>query len=247
MQAVWKTTYTVRAYEADAHGKAFLHALFNYFQVMAGEHADDLELGFHHVAEKRLFWVLSRIDMFIRRYPRWSDTVIAETWPKRTHRLLALRDLSMHNAEGKELVRGTSGWLLVDLDTRRPVRPEPHLERVPRVTDRETVTEPPAKVSPLEEALAQRVVTPGYTDTDMNGHVNSGNYVRWLLDCFPPEWHARHCVSRLSLNFLAEVRPGEEVVLRWHTNTENSPVTILSGTIGNDNTVFRAAVSWAPG
>jgi acyl-ACP thioesterase len=247
MQPIWKTTYTVRAYETDAQGVAFPHTLFNYFQVMAADHADDLELGFHHVAEKRLFWVLSRVDLFIRRYPGWRDTVSAETWPKQTHRLLALRDLAMHAADGEELVRGTSGWLLVDLDTRRPVRPEPHLERVPRVRRPEAVTEPPAKVPPLEKALAHRVVYPGYTDTDMNGHVNSGNYVRWLLDCFPPEWHARHRLSRLSLNFLSEVRPGEEVILRWITNSDHTVNSRHEGMVGSERTVFRADLSWALG
>lgn len=247
MQPIWQTTYTVRAYEADAHGAAFLHTLFNYFQLIAGDHADDLELGFHHVAEKRLFWVLARVELIIRTYPKWRDTVVAETWPKRTHRLLALRDVAMHGADGGELLRGTSGWLLVDRDSRHPVRPEPYLERIPHVTDRDAVAEPPAKLPPLPEATAKRVITPGYTETDINGHVNSGSYVRWLLDCFPQEWHAEHPATRLSVNFLSEVRPGQEVVLRWANDAADHRQTRFEGTVEGDRAVFRATVAWAPG
>ena len=52
----WKLTPTFADYDYKLRLKP--SAILNYFQEIAGQHADHLEVGREHLLKKGLFWVL---------------------------------------------------------------------------------------------------------------------------------------------------------------------------------------------
>ncbi len=94
----------------------------NFFQEMAYHHANQLGFGYDDLKEKQTFWVLSRMKIRIDQYPVWDDKVSVETWHRGMERLFGLRDFRVMDQSGKILGKATTAWLILDSQTRRPVR-----------------------------------------------------------------------------------------------------------------------------
>lgn len=153
-------------------------------QEAAWRHAE--ELGFSFTREEGIIWVLSRLEVEERHPIPRAATVEVRTWPSTLARLYALREYEITTPAGETLVAGTSAWIILDVERRRPVRPETKidyrfdgpsalgvtLDRVPSIA---------------EERLASELADARWTsvrewDIDRNGHVNNARYVLWLTE-----------------------------------------------------------------
>ena len=119
---VWSERFRLRSYETDPTGLASVATVCNYLQEVAGNHAFRLGLSVEHLHERRLTWVLARLRVLVDRYPRWREEITVETWPSGIDGLLGTRDFLLLDDDGERLARATSGWMVIDVDRRRPVR-----------------------------------------------------------------------------------------------------------------------------
>lgn len=84
-------------------------------------------------------WVLSRLHVQIQKYPLWRDRIQVETWAtSRLGGVRAYRDFRLLDANDEPVGAATSLWLLLDVNTRRPVRIPDRLLDL-RVYERESV------------------------------------------------------------------------------------------------------------
>jgi acyl-ACP thioesterase len=209
MQSIWNTGFQVRSYESDRAGTLKPHALLNYFEEAAQQHATELGFGFEDLKQAQRFWILSRLEATVDRSPTWGDRVTVETWPKSVSRLFAIRDFIVHDDdEGapEPLVRASSAWLLMDGASGRPLRPERYLPEGPLLNnaDKHALTEVPRKLTFPEEG--ERLISQievQYSDLDVNNHVNNSVYLRWIDDAVRTTWPDRE-LFRFELNFLKE-------------------------------------------
>ncbi len=139
MQSSWIDHYAVRSYEVDVNHTIQLSVLCNFLQGSAWHHAENLGYGYFALSEKRKMWVLTKMVLNINRLPVWDETVSVETWPKGTERLFALRDFSVKDTEKHEIIAATSFWLLLDADSRRPMKLETFKKEIPLSENRHEV------------------------------------------------------------------------------------------------------------
>ena len=92
MNAIWKETVGIRACDVDFNNRIKVSSIFNHMQDVASIHADALELGFKHLSEVDLFWVLAWAKIEIEAYPTFGNTLTIKTWPKFRHKLYSVRD-----------------------------------------------------------------------------------------------------------------------------------------------------------
>ncbi|MDR1128215.1 MAG: acyl-ACP thioesterase, partial [Treponema sp.] len=128
---IWREEFTVRFGAVDRSDRLTLAAVFDVFQELAISHAEALGVGRDALAASRQGWVLSRMAVVIDRRPKWGETVTARSWPRGADRLFAVRDYDIQDRDGQALVRGRSGWIILDLDRRRPLRVQPVVEKFP--------------------------------------------------------------------------------------------------------------------
>ena len=212
----WVDRYPIHSYEIDQQSRLSFVSAINYFQESAWRNAEALGLGFHELAAKDRFWVLSRLYVEMYRYPLWGDDIRLETWPKGMESLFALRDFRIKSADGSELLgAGATAWLIIDGTTHR-------LQRVENVLSGEMPCYPHNAVDrKLEKIPLAATMTPqtriiaGYSDIDVNAHVNNVSYLNWAVNYLPVE-NDTLTVRSVEINFLSEAR------LR-------SPVEILYG------------------
>lgn len=210
---VWEEHLDIRSYDVDTARKLSMESLLKYFQEAAWNHAEHLGLGYSHLRTRNQIWVLSRMMVLADSYPEWSQSVVLRTWPCGSISLFALRDFELLDDHGRRLLGATSGWLVLDLESRRPQRIEPILASIRAFPENRSVGAEPARLAAAADWSSSTALDVKYSDLDLNDHVNNATYVRWILDSYPVDFHRAHRARSLVINFLAEVGGDDSVTL----------------------------------
>jgi acyl-ACP thioesterase len=210
---IWNETYPVGFTAVDESGALTLAAAFDYFQEAAIRHAENLGVGRGPMAALGQGWVLSRVSVLMRRRPRQTEQLTVRTWPRGWERLFAIRDFDVQDDAGTPLVIARSCWLIVSLESRRPLRPQAAMEKLPLNEGLDALADggKGLEAAPGMEKAAER--TAAYSDIDFNGHMNNARYVQWIQDIAEPGALARAKTMRLDINYLSEVKAGETLEL----------------------------------
>ena len=123
MELIYRQTFTVSDLEVDCFGKLTLSSLLFYAQEVAGQHCQLLGTDYDSLAKLRMFWAVTRHRVQITRLPLRGEAITVETWPMPTTRVAFPRSTVAYDAQGKELFRSVSLWVLMDLNSRALVLP----------------------------------------------------------------------------------------------------------------------------
>ncbi|GHV66093.1 acyl-ACP thioesterase [Spirochaetia bacterium] len=197
----------------DTSDRLTVAATFDFFQEAAINHAESLGVGREAFVKSGQVWVLSRISVQWDRRPKWQEVVTVRSWPRGGEKLFALRDYDIRDAEDRPVVRGRSGWIVLDIEKRRPLRPQAIMEKLPLNDGINALTESPVSLDTRADykRIGERQVR--YSDIDYNGHVNNTRYIQWVQDLVEPGILETAARMRLDINYLSEVKFGETVEL----------------------------------
>jgi acyl-ACP thioesterase len=210
-----RASFPVHTYEVDAFGTLEVPALSGYLQEVAGLHATALGTGLDALRARGLTWVLARQRIELPLAVTLGDTLEIETWPSGVERLAVTREFAVRRGDGAEAARATTEWYVLDLATRRPVRPAEVLDpRFPR--------QPLPHVAPLARGKlaappaweVERRFHVRYADIDVNLHVTNASYVGWAIEAAPVAlWRAAR-LAAVEVHYLAEGNHGGAILSR---------------------------------
>ena len=206
-------SWAVRTYECGPDGMATMASVCNWLQEAASLNAESLAFSKSdfEAAGENISWVLTRLKVRIARFPKWEEKVSILTFPRGGRRIVAYRDFVLTGADGVELGRATSEWMLIDLASRKIVAiPDGVFAAANTVREPVFGEEPFAKLrwdckAESPDALAFRARR---GDIDLNGHVNNVHYVEWLMEGRPEAAGPCH---EIDIVFKSETLAGEEV------------------------------------
>ncbi|KAI3771560.1 hypothetical protein L6452_02725 [Arctium lappa] len=216
---VFRQNFSIRSYEIGADRTASIETLMNHLQETALNHVKTAGLlgdGFGSTPEmckKNLFWVVTKMQVMVDRYPTWGDVVQVDTWVARSGKNGMRRDWLLRDCKTGEIVtRASSNWVMMNKETRR-------LSKIPDEVRAEIehyfVDAPPVvdddsrKLPKLEETTADYVrdgLTPRWSDLDVNQHVNNVKYIGWILESAPQEVVEKYELASLTLEYRRECR-----------------------------------------
>ena len=203
--------FPIRATHTDFHARLRPGALLEMMQEMAGAHAEKLGIGRQMLLDMNLVWVLTRLEVRMSRWPSFGETLTVETFPMPNRRWFFPRYFIFRDGEGNQIGCAGSLWVLLDINERRMVRPDPVIALIP---DNSDLTAPLGLPATVEECASEAVVaqhTPVYTDLDMNGHVNNTRYLDWCCNALGIDTLRALELAEFSVNFNQEVLPGNDV------------------------------------
>jgi len=215
---IWQETFPVRFGAIDRSDRLTMDAVFQYFQEAAICHAENLGVGREDMASTGQVWILSRISVLIDRRPKYNETVTVRTWPRGGEKLFAMRDFDIRDKDDKAAVSGRSAWIILDMEKRRPLRPQSVMDKLPQ---NEGLHAPPpeaggaaalAEQDNLKKASERKAF---YTDIDYNGHVNNVRYVQWIEDTIGSRLFEKAEKMRLDINYMNEILGGEAVEIMY--------------------------------
>lgn len=216
------TPYSITSADTDMSSRLKLGSLVNLLIQSAISSADSLGFGFSNLSEQKLFWVLRNLTVEIYRPMMWSELAEVETWPKNLEGVLYLRDFVVRDRQGEVVARATSGWLALDLETKRPKRfSVEEMDAFTRLRDKHALSYSPEKLGALNgEVSIVASEKPRFTDIDLNRHVTSTRYIDWMVDTLPIDFLLKNYPSKLSINYLKETMPDHAVAISRYEQAE---------------------------
>ena len=236
---IWSETFPVRFNAIDKSDTMTLSTVFGFFQDVAVGHAESLGLGREDMARTGQVWILARMSVQVDGRPRYGETVTVRSWPRSWEKLFALRDFDISNSAGDTVIRARSCWIIIDIEKRRPMRPQAIMESIPTNDGLDALSFTPRALEErpsLQKTAENRAM---YNDVDYNGHVNNVSYIRWIENSLEPSLLERAKRSRLDINYMTEVHPGEAVGL-WSSEIEANSFAFEGKKTGDNQTAFRA-------
>ncbi len=206
--------FTIPCYDTDASWRLKPSSFMDLAQEAAGQHAVYLGFGYDDLIATNTAWILSRVHVEFVDAPKWRENITLRTWHKGLNRLFFLRDFILTDDEGRERVKATTSWLVLNLETRRLVR-DPKLMEEGTVCLDNVIETPADKVVMPKDAEPQYVMDHhvAYSDVDMNGHTNNAMYLQWAMDAVDYDIASTRPVKWFTINFNHETKPGDVVAL----------------------------------
>jgi medium-chain acyl-[acyl-carrier-protein] hydrolase len=239
--------YRVHVYETGPDGRLNLYSLFNYMQDIASDHAIKLGFGRDDLMRDNRFWVLSRIYVEIETWPLWEDTIVLKTWPNGTDKLFALRNYEISFEDGRHIASGTSSWLILDNTTRKVQRPDSILARFnPEMKMEHSGLRYANKLEAADEnGTRSPLFRIKISDLDVNLHTNNVRYLKWVNDSYDLDFIMNNEAQSAEINYLAESRYNEEILIRSSGDQNNDSVRSHSVFRMNDNKeLCRIKIGW---
>lgn len=211
---IWQETFPVRFGSIDRSDRLTLSAVFQFFQEAAICHAENLNVGREDMARTGQVWILSRMSVIVDRRPNYCETITVRSWPRGGEKLFAIRDYDIRGKSNIPVVSARSGWIILDAEKRRPLRPQSIMDNLPQNEGVEALSPEAGAIAALEERgnlqkAADRKAR--YTDIDYNGHVNNVRYIQWIEDSLEPQLLENAGKMRFDINYLNEILVGEVI------------------------------------
>jgi medium-chain acyl-[acyl-carrier-protein] hydrolase len=243
LQLVWSESFRVRAYEVDVWGRASALTVCNWLQEAAGNHATHLGWGIEGLHAQGLTWLLSRLHVRLNRLPPWREEVRVTTWPAGAHRLWAVREFRLTGAAGDEVGVATTGWMVVNLATRRPMRPAADVVAMGKLTPPRALDDAFEKLPEVERVAFARTLEVRISDLDINRHANNVSVVGWGLESLPLETLEGRELADFEIEFRGEAKAGERVTSEAEAADASTFVHRLMR-VGDGREIARARSRW---
>lgn len=222
--------YHLTAGECNPQLEMPLPLLMSRIIEIATLHANNWGVGYAHLIQENQAWVLSRVTIEMKRYPRVNEAYSLTTWIEDYNRHFSLRNMEIQGADGETLGYARTVWVVINLATRESV----DISSLSYI--RENISErqcPIAAQSRLRLQQETRSVehTFGYVECDLNRHVNTIRYLELMLNQFDLETYDTCQVQRMEIAFMKETRYGETVMVKVDgSNPQNCVLSIDDST-----------------
>lgn len=213
MEPIFTQQYTINDNAVDRYGRLKPSMILYYVQEMAGKHFDLIAMDYDQLASQGMIWAIIRQRVQISRIPTRGETIRVETWPMPSTRVAFPRSVIAYDAEGQEVFRSISLWVLMDIQTRSMILPGKSGLIVPGTIRGNELAAPSALPAKMMSNHRSRTVC--YTDLDRNGHMNNTRYMDWIDDLLPSVFHEDHIIKEFTVCYLSETREGQELTLHW--------------------------------
>ena len=222
----------------DQYDRLKPYAVLDFFQEMAGYHADKLNIGYTPLLKKNLAWIIVSNVILLERNPKPSEEVIVKTWPKAPGRIDYERHYLMTNLNNEVIARGVGRWCLVDITT-RTINRHMKVEYPGIVIDDNAIINPSFRLHAItkEESIFTYQHIVRESDLDHYHHTNNAKYAEMVLNalCLPEnKWIKKYAITHVN-----EAPVGSTIDI-YKKEVDNQ--ILLTGYLSDDRICFNALV-----
>jgi len=199
----YKQSFYLSAGECNPQAEMPLTLLMNRIIEVATNHANAWGVGYARLIEDGQGWVLSRVTVEMKRYPRVDEFYTLTTWIEDYNRHFSQRNMEISDNNGNVIGYTRTIWVVINLNTRESVDISKLSYISENVSGKECPIEPQSRLRPFEPTRTENYRF-RYTDIDFNGHVNTVRYLEHLVNTFPMQWHAQNFIERMEIAFVKE-------------------------------------------
>ena len=206
--------FLAEPFHCDFSHRLFMSHLGNHLLNAADFHSTERDFGMTYLNPINKTWVLSRLAVEMEEMPVQYTKFFVETWVEGAMKYFTNRNFRVVGEDGRVFGYGRSVWAMIDTVTRQPqdilaIHDGAITSWIE--ADKECPIEKSSRVKMSPGAELVRTIGTGYSDVDVNGHVNSVKYIEHVLDLFSMEWHRTHRLVRFEIAYVAESHGGDRL------------------------------------
>ncbi|WP_346887642.1 acyl-ACP thioesterase domain-containing protein [Clostridium sp. UBA1056] len=226
MELSYKEKFSVKFHEGDFKGNVKLFTIMDYIQQVAEGHAQILGVDFKSMMDHGLFWVVSRIEITMERYPKVGEDITVETYLGGREKVFMKRRFKIEDKDGQVIGRALIYYLILDTKTRFPQKPSVCPVDID-INVGNVIDNKLNKIKMPGEAIETIKRELYYNDIDINNHVNNARYISFIEDFFSLDWHREKNISYMQLNFIKEIKFDDILIMnKFIENKENNSYCI---------------------
>ena len=208
---IYEIPFTIYTHLCDRQKQLSLQGIAQLFHEVAEKHWISLGVGRQKLNDNGQTRILSRASYrIVSRYPRLDEQVKLRTWLRECDGLLTIRESEILSPMNEVLVAATSSWALINIKSRHACRLRDDFYDKSIFEDRKSLAINPSKIiMPGDVAEVMSFKAP-YSSIDNNQHVYNAEYIRWIADSLPLEFHQK-TIMGLDINYNLETLPHEDV------------------------------------
>ena len=210
MSTFYETDFRVDSRDVDLFNQCRPSAVLGYLQEAATQAALELGVAGPQIKEKyNCLWMVPRNWVELDAPLRWNQLITVKTWHRGASGASSYRDFDLFR-DGKPIGQGTSVWVMVDADEHKLFRMKNLAEF--QGTDggglcKSVKLRRPAMPGQFDARVRREL---GYSDTDINGHVNNAHYADFACDSLHLERLGRgKFVRSFQIGYVSECQAGE--------------------------------------
>lgn len=220
----------VEPFHVDFTGHIFLGVLGNHLLNAAGKHSQKRGWGIGALNETQHTWVLSRLSIEMNEMPQQYETIQIKTWVEGVMKLFTSRNFAILRPDGTAYGYARSIWAMIDINNRKPC----DLLTLYDGDILNYVVPEEENVCPIaghgrfrfKEPKLVRTIDTYYSDTDINGHVNSIKYIEHILDLLPKEKFENQHLKRFEIAYKSEAYMGDKLSFYIQEGNSNDELEV---------------------
>lgn len=234
---IFEKEFELRISDFDCFDKIKPSVILDFFQDVAGEHADILSVGFNDLIKKDLIWVLVRTKYEIIKEPTLYSKIKVRTWPRPKGRIDFDRDYLILDENNNVLIKGTSKWVIVNYKTRR-LSLTKDIDFNIEFYQEKNYLEPFNKLQDfeLDDSFISFNYQTLFTDLDHNGHVNNIKYADMILNSI--NFNENDNIKLFEIDYIKELKKGNSITTYY--KKENN-IILIKG-ISEENNIYLAKI-----
>ena len=208
---IYCSNFKIGFEDIGVNNEATNKALLAIMQDISCMHSASIGYGVLDIESKKRAWMLLDWKMKVIKRPKYNDDIKVETWSRKAERLYAYRDFQIRDKEGNIIVIGTSSWIFVDTDKRRPVRITAEIaDLYESETDKSVFSEEMEDIK-CESYIFKKDYYVQRRDIDINGHMHNLNYLDMAYEILPEEIYKTKVFDNVRIVYKKELLYGEKV------------------------------------
>lgn len=220
-------------------GKLKLESVLKILENSGNKHSDKSGDNILAGSNKGVTWVLTDWYVEIGDYPKYGDKLLSKTWSQKPNSLFTCpRDFEFY-ANDKLCIKGTTQWVLFDLNRGRPAKIEADLIGEYQPEDKAVFAENKLGKMKAPEAFDSEVqIKPRRNDIDFNDHVHNLVYVDYAMEALPEDVYKAHDFHSIRITYKTAIKAGALITAKY-AKVDGTHLVCLYDDGGNLNTIIE--------
>lgn len=236
---IYQNTYTIGLEDVGLDAFATNKAVMAIMEDIGALHSASVGFGLADVEEKKQVWVVLDWKVQIIKRPKYQQKITATTWSRKHNAVCAYRDFELFNEQGEKVAIGTSRWVLMDIENRKPLRlKEEIIGLYQGEAERSAFPDEMKNLSYSKDFFDSQ---PEYSqkykvlrrDIDTNLHMHNLSYLDAAYEILPQEIYNQGERNNIRISYKKEILYGEDIIGNYKNKQQKDVVCFkdVEGTI----------------
>ena len=192
-------------------------------------HSEMAGYGLFNRDKTKKTWLLINWKVEVIKRPLYNDVITVQTWSRGMDKYYAYRDFKILDKDNNIIIKGTSKWVFVDIDKRKPVK----------ISEEVGEAYFPENISVFEDNSMDKLIPPDeyisfvtYKVTknmiDINNHLHNIYYMDIAKEALPDSLILNYDFKKFEIMYKKEIKLGQNVKAIYSKNNNEHYVTIKS-------------------